>query len=298
LAEQSPAYWRIWLDTDDVLAPVLEAALAPLGQSVARFEEKDIPDGMAKRWRIEAIADQEPDIAEVALCLAAAVGQAHGDMPDFHISKMDDVDWLALNRSQFPPITAGRFFIHGSFFDGTPPSDKHVVNLDVGPAFGSGTHETTRGCLLALDELLNERAFDHALDLGCGSGILALSFARATGKPVMASDLDPVAAETTANNAITNGLAHLVDAVAASGVAADGVQNKAPFDLIFANILAEPLIALAGDIEARLAPGGALILSGLLTRQQGDVMSAYRDVGLKLSRTIVLGEWSTMILGR
>ncbi|MBT7527460.1 MAG: 50S ribosomal protein L11 methyltransferase, partial [Rhodospirillales bacterium] len=103
---------------------------------------------------------------------------------------------------------------------------------------------------------------------------------------------------TTANNAITNGLAHLVDAVAASGVAADGVQNKAPFDLIFANILAEPLIALAGDIEARLAPGGALILSGLLTRQQGDVMSAYRDVGLKLSRTIVLGEWSTMILGR
>ncbi len=254
------------------------------------------PDG-PKLWRIEALVAAAPPLDALTVALAGAAGAAGIVLPEVHVERVPETDWLALNRRQFPPIRAGRFFVHGAHFEGTPPSGALVLRLDAGPAFGSGTHETTRGCLLAIDEILSERKVARPLDLGCGSGILALAIARATGVAVRASDIDPVAADTARANAAANGLAGLVTAVAEEGVG-DWVAAGAPYDLIVANILAEPLIALAPDIGAVFAPGGRLILSGLLTRQAQDVTAAYRAEGFSRIRAIVLGDWSTLILAR
>lgn len=296
IAEGGAPAWRLWLIAEDAEAEALEDALEPLAVSLARFEAKAARPGAPRLWRLEALCETEPDIAEVALRLAVAAGRTGAEVPDFHVEPLPDRDWLALNRRQFPPIGAGRFFVHGSYFDGTPPAGKVVLKLDAGPAFGSGTHETTRGCLIAIDELLAEGAPARALDVGCGSGILALAVAAAARIPVTATDIDAIAADTTRANAAANGLAGLVTARAGAGVA--GIAAEDAFDLILANILAEPLIELAGELAARLAPDGNLVLSGLLSRQEGDVMPAYRAAGLARRRSIVLGEWSTLVLAR
>lgn len=298
----APRYWRSWLIAEDAsvqaLEDALEEALAPGPLSLARFEAKGSGLDAPKLWRLQAISTDEPDIATLALMLAVAAGKVGAEMPDFHVEPLEDQDWLAVNRRQFPPVEAGRFFIHGSHFDGIAPADKVVLQLDAGPAFGSGTHETTRGCLLAIDELLAVRVPARVLDVGCGSGILSLAVAAAAQVPVIASDLDPIAADNTRANAAANNLSAWVAAYAGDGVSVPAIAAAAPFDLILANILAEPLIELAGSLSSLLAPGGRLVLSGLLTRQQDDVMSAYRAAGLTREKTIVLGDWSTLVLTR
>ncbi|MFM2129625.1 MAG: hypothetical protein RL477_1171, partial [Pseudomonadota bacterium] len=225
-------------------------------------------------------------------------GLERAELPRIAVEKVAEVDWLALNRAQFPPVAAGRFFIHGSHFEGRSPRGAVAIRIDAGPAFGSGTHETTKGCLMAIDEILAASRPCNALDVGCGSGILALAIAKAGGFPVTATDIDPVAAQTTAENAAANGLAGRVTAVSGEGVGGEVVRRGAPYDLVVANILAEPLIALAPEIAGLLAPGGHLVLSGLLTVQEPRVLAAYRAAGLTPGRTIVLGDWSTMVLGR
>lgn len=298
----APRFWRAWLIAEDAavqaLEDALDEALAPGPLSLARFEAKGSRPDAPKLWRLQAISADEPDIAALALTLAVAAGKAGVDMPDFHVEPLEDQDWLAVNRRQFPPVEVGRFFIHGSHFDGATPADKVVLQLDAGPAFGSGTHETTRGCLLAIDELLAARKPARVLDVGCGSGILSLAVAAAARVPVIASDLDPIAADNTRANAAANNLGAWVAAYAGEGVSVPAIAAAAPFDLILANILAEPLIELAGSLSGLLAPGGRLVLSGLLTRQQDDVMSAYRAAGLTREKSIVLGDWSTLILTR
>jgi ribosomal protein L11 methyltransferase len=293
--------WRVWLIAENDAAEPLEAALEPMAISLTRFEEKESDEGedaAHRRWRIQALMTDEPDLADLALTLAAAAGRARVDLPDFHVEPVVDQDWLALNRRQFPPITAGRFFVHGSYFEGTPPDGKTVIKLDAGPAFGSGTHETTRGCLMAIDTLLREGVQGPALDVGCGSGILALAMAAAGGIKVIATDIDGIAAETTLENARANSLDHLVAAYEGEGIAGSPVIAGAPYGLITANILAEPLIALAPGLAGLLAPGGRLILSGLLTRQEEAVLAAAEAAGLTRQNAIVLGEWSTLILVR
>ena len=300
----APRHWRVWLIAEDATVDVLEAALedalAPGPLSMARFEAKASRPDAPKLWRLQALTALEPDIATLALGLAAAMGKAGAgtEVPDFHVEPLEDEDWLALNRRQFPPVEAGRFFIHGSHFDSAAPTGKVVLQLDAGPAFGSGTHETTRGCLLAIDELLAAHKPARVLDVGCGSGILSLAAAAAAQVPVIASDLDPIAADNTRANAAANGLGDRVSAYAGEGVSVPAIAAAAPFDLILANILAEPLIELAEALAPLLALDGRLVLSGLLTRQQADVMSAYRAVGLTRERSIVLGDWSTLILTR
>lgn len=295
----SETFWRVWLIADSDAAEPLEAALEPMAVSLARFEEKgegDGEDNVHRRWRIEALMTTEPDLADVALTLAAAAGKARVDLPDFHVERLADQDWLAVNRRQFPPITAGRFFVHGSYFEGEPPAGKTVIKLDAGPAFGSGTHETTRGCLMAIDEILRDGVRGPALDVGCGSGILALAMAAAGQLKVIATDIDGIAAQTTGENARVNGLDHLVAAYEGEGIAGSPVVAGAPYGLITANILAEPLIALAPGLAGLLAPAGRLILSGLLTRQEEAVLAAAQAAGLVRQHAIVLGEWSTLIL--
>ena len=314
MTDSAPPLWRVRLVVEDAAAEAMEAAIetaleAAPGDgvvSLARFEATARGTGRAgngirpdapKLWRIEALAGSEPVLDALTVALAEAAGAAGFILPEFHVERLPDTDWLALNRRQFPPVRAGRFFVHGAHFEGAPPPDALVIRLDAGPAFGSGTHETTRGCLLALDEILSERKVAKPLDLGCGSGILSLAIARAAGVAVLASDIDMIAAVTARTNAAANGLDGLVTAVAEEGVG-ERVAAGAPYDLIVANILSEPLIALAPDIGAVFAPGGRLILSGLLTRQAQDVMAAYRAEGFSRIRAIVLGDWSTLVLAR
>jgi ribosomal protein L11 methyltransferase len=298
--------WKISAVGDAALADALEAAFAPNAVSVSRFEEKPGTPGAAPRWRVLALVDTAPDAAALADAVATTAGVPRAGLPEIAVEPLPDEDWLALNRRQFPPVAAGRFFIHGSHFDGMAPAGTIALRLDAGPAFGSGTHETTRGCLIAIDEAMTVFAKAgrpvRALDVGCGSGILALAIAAAADNgaglpmPVVATDIDPIAAVTTRENAAANGLAERIVALAGEGVSGREVVAGAPYDLIVANILAEPLIALAPELAGLLAPGGWLVLSGLLTSQEGEVLAAYGAAGLALRRTIVLGDWSTMIL--
>jgi ribosomal protein L11 methyltransferase len=290
--------WKIAMVGDEALAAALEALVGEEATSFSRFEASHNPAMPAKTWRIEALLVDQPDRAALAAALADMLGVAPAALPRIAVERLADVDWLALNRAQFPPVLAGRFFVHGSHFEGRPPAGKIALKLNAGPAFGSGTHETTKGCLIAIDELVAERPPRNALDLGCGSGILALAIAAAAGIDVIATDIDPVAAATTRENAEANGLGDRIKALVGAGVAVEEMGRDAPYDLIVANILAEPLIELAPEIAGLLAPDGRLMLSGLLTVQEPQVLAAYRAAGLTPGRTIVLGEWSTLVLGR
>ena len=293
---RGPELWVIRFIAGDALAPLCEEALGGIAQSVARFKVE--PDSVPTRsWRIEAICDHAPVAHEVAGLLAEAAGTAVAEFPDIEIARLEDKDWLALNRSQFPPVRAGRFFIHGTHFSGAEPAGTLPICLDAGPAFGSGTHESTRGALMAIDRCAGEKTYGRVLDLGCGSGILALALAASTGAAVLASDMDGAAVDNVLFNADANGFGSRVEALLADGLA-PAVRRHAPFDLVAANILAEPLIAMAGDLGEVVVPGGTLLLSGLLARQEPDVLAAFHEAGFLHRFTVVLGVWSTLVVRR
>ena len=255
----APRHWRVWLIAEDATVDVLEAALedalAPGPLSMARFEAKASRPDAPKLWRLQALTALEPDIATLALGLAAAMGKAGAgtEVPDFHVEPLEDEDWLALNRRQFPPVEAGRFFIHGSHFDSAAPTGKVVLQLDAGPAFGSGTHETTRGCLLAIDELLAAHKPARVLDVGCGSGELA-AVLRAAGHTVLGVDQrepDSVAMRMDRYVAadLGDGLPDEVGGGFGIVIAADVVEH-----------LADPTL-LMQDLAAAADPDGSVIIS-------------------------------------
>jgi ribosomal protein L11 methyltransferase len=250
-----------------------------------------------RSWRIEAICDHAPVAHEIAGLLAEAAGLAAAEIPGIEIEPLEDKDWLALNRRQFPPVRAGRFFIHGTHFDGLPPPGAFAICLDAGPAFGSGTHESPRGALMAISLCAGERAYGRALDLGCGSGILAMALAASTGAVVLASDVEEAAVDNVRFNAAANGFGSRIKALLADGLS-PALRTHGPFDLVAANILAEPLIAMAADLGEVVDPGGTLILSGLLARQEQDVLAAFHEAGFSHRFTVVLGEWSTLAVRR
>ncbi|HSR55009.1 MAG TPA: 50S ribosomal protein L11 methyltransferase [Alphaproteobacteria bacterium] len=292
-----PRLWSIRLVTDRVLGPAIEEALQGVSSAVSRFEEEPLAAEPGGRWIIEAICEGEPAQNEIKGLIAAAAGAFGAEPPDFKVAVLEDTDWLALNRQQFPPVTVGRFFIHGSHFDGTVPEGKTVLTLDAGRAFGSGTHGSTQGALLAIDRCLDEGAWDRVLDIGCGSGILAMAIAASSGAHVVASDIDEAAVETLRANAEINDLDKKITALCEEGVG-PGVCAHAPYGLIAANILAEPLIAMAADLREVAAAGGILILSGLIAAQEKDVLAAYREAGFAHRMTLVLGPWSTLVVIR
>jgi ribosomal protein L11 methyltransferase len=301
MAEPTASIWQISLAATEGEAANFEDALEGVTFSVSRFKAPGA-EGSEAHWRIEALCETKPDIARVAVLLAEAAGRSQTEIPDFHIEPIADRDWLALNRRQFPPVTAGRFFIHGSHFEGAPPDGATAITLDAGRAFGAGTHETTRGCLLALDALAAEGPLGATLDLGCGSGVLAIAIAKAAATSVVACDNDPAAVTTARANALANGVGDLVTVIEGDGATAPEVRAQGPYDLIVANILAEPLIEMVDDIANALGPvpgrDQRVVLSGLLSSQEGEVAAAYEAKGLARRRVIVLGEWSTLVLVR
>ncbi len=208
---------------------------------------------------------------------------------------MPERDWLAENRRDFPPLRIGRFFVHGSHWQGKVPAGSIAIEIDAATAFGTGEHPSTRGCLVALDTLARRRRFRRPLDIGTGSGILAIAAAKRLRRRVLASDVDCAAVRVASHHVRRNRLVGRVRMVCAPGYRSRAVR-RSDYDLIFANILARPLALMARDLGRAIGPGGAAVLSGLLRRQEALVVAAHRAQGLAVERRIVIDGWSTLIL--
>lgn len=259
----------------------------PVGSGV--FEIEDGSD----RWEVGVYFTEAPD--EIGLALLAA---AHGAQP-FVVSELPEVDWVAHVRRELSPVEAGRFFVHGSHDADKIPEGAEALCIEAAMAFGTGHHNTTRGCLLALDRMISDgQAPQRVADIGCGTAVLAMAAARVLPGVVLASDIDPVAVETAQANVLANGLAGRVECVMAEGFGHPLLHDAGPYDLVFANILKQPLIELAPDMARHLAPGGQAILSGILVDQAEDVIAAYADAGMPLVRREDLGDWTTLVVRR
>ncbi len=288
--EPAAASWRIVFEAPAEHCDAFAAAAAGEdgGGAVSAFETA--PGGP---WRVGVLVASRPERAAVearVAIMAAALGLAP---PAIDIEPVPDTDWLAATRAAFPPLRVGRFFVHGAHIAPRGPID---IEIDAGPAFGSGEHATTRGCLLAIDALARRARPARVLDMGCGSGILAIAAAKVWRAETLAVDIDARAVATTRENARRNGVAARVRARRSDGFRDPEIARRAPYDLILANILARPLIALAPGIARRLAPGGAVVLSGLIARQERMVLAAYRARGLRLARRIAVSGWHTLLL--
>jgi len=223
---------------------------------------------------------------------AAWLGRITGR--EITVAPLPDQDWIRLSQQGLPPVRAGRFFVYGAHDAGTVPHGVIPMKIEAGLAFGTGHHETTALCLAVLSDLARERAFRNVLDLGTGTGLLAIGAVKLWRRPVLASDIDPVAVEVTRDNARANGVGHLVRAVTADGLTSPVLSRGAPYDLLIANILAGPLTQLAPAIQKAMAPGAVLLLSGLLTNQEGLVTSFYRSLRFVGRRR--MGPWSALVL--
>ena len=252
------------------------------------------------RWRVDLLFKERPETAALEAELGALLG-GHGLAVDggLEVAWLPHQDWLSAVRMVRPPLRVGRFYVHG---EGDPlPGRAKLVPLliEAGLAFGSGEHQTTAACLEAFDSLLRRRRFPRVLDMGCGSAILAIASARADAQcRALAVDNDPLAVRVAQDNVRRNHVAARVRTLVGDGYSDPAIRRAGPFDLIFANILADPLIAMAGDLKRHLAPGGVAVLSGLLDRQAATVLAAHRALGLREIARVERQPWVALVLRR
>jgi ribosomal protein L11 methyltransferase len=265
----------------------LEEALEPFGEALVSFET----DG-GKGWHIEVIGEEKPNatLVKAALKPFGKLAVAIGPVPD--------KDWLAESRKGLAPIKMGPFFIHGEHDRGKAPKKTIPLEIDAGMAFGTGRHETTNGCVKALLRLAKTMKPKKVLDIGTGTGILAFAAWHLFQVPVMAGDNDKDAVRVARENAAINGLKKHIRILASDGYRAKAIRDGGPYDLVTANILANPLISLAPDLAKNLARNGRAILSGLLKTQEKDVLAAHAAVGLELDFRIRQNDWSVLVLKR
>lgn len=270
----------------EALAEALET-LEPEPTGVGVFEIED-DSGL---WEVGVYFTESPD--DVALALLAAV---HGARP-FAVAELPEIDWVAKVKRELTPVEAGQFFVYGSHDADKVPEGRIALMIEASMAFGTGHHGTTLGCLRALDRL--DKAGVVALnvaDIGCGTAVLAMAAASIWPNPVLASDIDAVAVEVAEVNVAANGLEDRVICLEAAGFDHPQLEAAAPFDLVFANILMGPLIELAPAMAMHVAPGGRVILSGLLVTQAEAVLAAYATQGFTLETREDLGEWSALTM--
>lgn len=275
--------------TEDALE-AYEAALANACETVGFFRDHDT--GI---WRVEGVKQVGVNEAELtaSLALAAAIT---GASPVLRRAATEADGWLARTYASFPEQLIGRSFaVRGTHLTDAPTPNRIALTLDAGLAFGTGEHGSTRGCLVAL-ETVARRKPRRILDVGTGSGILAMAAARLLNRPVLATDIEPWAVRVARENAALNAVAHLVRVRLADGWRDPFVRNDGPYDLVFANILARPLCLMAKDLALHLAPGGTAILAGLLANQARWVLAAHRRQGLRLERMLPQGPWTTIIV--
>jgi len=258
----------------------------------------DLREIAAGEWTVAVYFEDRPDAARRQR-LGEAVAKAIGrPAPAIIVAELPDADWVARSLEGLPAVRAGRFVVHGAHERNRVAVNDIGIEIEAGLAFGTGHHGTTTGCLIAIGRLVATRPIENALDVGTGTGVLAIAIARLAHAPVLATDIDPVAVRVARENIRLNGAAGWVRTATAAGLSARIFAERGPFDLIVANILAGPLVRLAPAIRKHLAPGGTVILSGLLIPQRARVLAAYRAEGLRLTGEHRLGEWLTLVFTR
>jgi len=274
------------------ISRILEAAFEEDGFPVASFEideDRDI-------WSVSVYA--LPDAADAAERRMGELLAGEDEPVTIGREALGDVDWVAVTLQALNPVRAGRFVVHGSHDRDAARAHEIGILIDAGLAFGTGHHGTTAGCLEMLGEAMKRRRFYNALDLGAGSGVLAIAAARAQPLTVLASDIDPVAVRVADANARANRVGGRVRSICAAGFNHRRFVETGPFDLILANILARPLEQMARDLARHCATGATVILSGLLPHQQARIVAAYRQQGLRLARAHRLHGWLTLVMER
>jgi ribosomal protein L11 methyltransferase len=290
MARRTTPLETVSLMVEEEALPFYEAALLSICPTVGFFRDED--EGP---WRLEAVkpvGDREAELS-TALLLAAALS---GFEAVLERKPTEAEGWLARNLEEFPEQLIGkRFAVRGTHETAPLVHGRFTLTVDAGLAFGSGEHGSTRGCLRALEFMAHHRP-RRILDLGTGSGILAMAAARLLRRPVLATDIDPWSVRVTQQNAALNGVSRLVAAALADGWKTRASRRGAPYDLVFANILARPLCSMARPLAQHLAPGGRAILAGLLASQERMVLAAHRRQGLVLERRFREGQWSALLL--
>jgi ribosomal protein L11 methyltransferase len=299
LSAERTTTWRLTL-------PCTRAEAEALADDVSAFALLDAPpvlvtsEAEGEGWRLDAYFEEQPTAA-MRDRLVALVPSASGVKPA--LERVVERDWVALSRQGLEPIRAGRFFVHAPADRGAAPAGTVALEIDAGRAFGTGRHETTAGCLAALDRLKREgAAFADIADIGTGTGLLAFAALQLwPAARAVASDIDPIAVDVAATNAAVNGIPlgrarGRLELIAADGMDHPRLRARAPYDLILANILAGPLVALAPDLARALAPGGRLVLAGLLDRQAERVVSAFTRQRLMPLFDLGGGEWPILAM--
>ena len=246
-------------------------------------------------WTIDTYYESEIGLAAIAEIVGLESSDAR-----ISIAAVSDENWVAISQAGLPPVVAGRFLVHGSHDRAVGRHHRDAIEIDAGEAFGTAHHASTLGCLLAIDRLTRRRRFARVLDLGCGSGVLAIAAARVLPKAaaIIASDFDPEAIRVAAENVRKNALAGRIRLATAPGLDHPALRRRAPFDLLIANILAEPLIALAPRLARAVTPRGVVVLSGIIPSQAAAVSAAYVASGFARMRLDRLNGWSILTLER
>jgi ribosomal protein L11 methyltransferase len=258
--------------------------------AIAAFE------GPHGRWDVTVHFAEAPDQTSIRELVGVAAGDEAAGKITF--DTVDAKDWVKATLEELVPVRAGRFIVHGQHDRARVAPNKLGIEIEAALAFGTGHHGTTRGCLMLLDHVLKARVPRRVLDLGTGTGVLAIAAAKARHRPVLASDIDPLSARVARDNARLNEVGNLVESIRATGFSAPQFAARGPFDLVLANILANPLREMATPMSRHLAPSALVILSGLLPHQARGVIAAYRARGIVLLRHIQIEGWSSLLMQR
>jgi ribosomal protein L11 methyltransferase len=289
------------------VASALSDLIEPGPDALTIFEEPPagvlpdtLPDGtfsgFGSLWRVDAYYEEMPDPAELAAQVAALL---EIPAPNLIAEDVPNENWVELSQAALPPVVAGRFTVHGSHDVANVPQGPNSILIDAGEAFGTAHHQTTYGCLVAIDELTRRQEFRSILDLGCGSGLLAIALARVLPHAqITASDIDATSVDVASANMKANGVGRRIKCVVAAGFAHKDLRGHELYDLIVANILAGPLIMLAPDMARAAKPGATVVLSGLLENQAAEVLAAYTHLGFIVRQHKRITGWSTLVLLR
>jgi ribosomal protein L11 methyltransferase len=291
---------RLTLVSDErrarAVADLIAESFEPGVAASTAFETADLWPGGGNAWLMEAYFGFEPDEEEVRALIAAASDEETARSATFGLTEKRD--WVASALAGLKPVRAGRFLVHGRHDRSRVGPNDVGVEIEAGLAFGTGHHGTTRGCLLHFDRLLKRRRPQRVLDVGCGAGVLAIAAAKVLRRKAWLGDIDPVAVAVTNANARLNGVASLCRAIVSRGVEARALLEGAPYDVVFANILAKPLRLIAPSLAAVVAPDGEAIISGLLLADVAGVLASWRAQGFYLSERIDLEGWASLRLRR
>ncbi len=284
-------------DEARTVADLVVETFDPAETAAAAFEENSTTASWAATpWVVEVYFGHAPDEDNVRALVAAAVGEELAQKVEF--GRVEQKDWIATSLEGLSAVRAGRFLVHGSHDrDGVRANDIGL-EIEAALAFGTGHHGTTRGCLLFIDDILKRRRPRHVIDVGCGTGVLAMAVARALRAPVAAGDIDAIAVAAARANAQLNGAGPWLRPVVAKGADHPELDRPGRYDLILANILARPLRRLAPSLARIAAPDAELVLSGLLGRDVPGVLSAYAAQGFALWRRRDIEGWATLLLRR